>query len=105
MTIEELAEICSRSFLSKVLPEAVKNAFDVFERENKITPKITWTKVNDVYLTRVGESTICVGTFATETGYSIQCAGLYPEGLSPYVIDNEYETAALCMSAVENAIF
>lgn len=105
MTIEELAEICRSSFLSKVLPKAVKNAFDVFEMENKITPKIMWTKVNDVYLTQVGKSTICVGTFATETGYSIQCTGLYPEGLSLYVTDNEYDTAAICMDAVENAIF
>jgi hypothetical protein len=103
MTIDELQNICRDWFNMTLPPETIRNAFDEFKNTNKITPKLQWTKVYDVYLTMVGESTVLIGTFATEKGFSFQVTGRFIDALNDIPCD-EYKTAEECMNVIEDRL-
>ncbi len=103
MTIEELKEVCSKLVDDMESRTDINNAFHDFQKTNKITPKLQWTKVHDIYVTKIHESTLCVGAFAALAGYHLQVSGVYIDAL--YDIPQEvYKTPQACMDAIEEAL-
>ena len=103
MTIDELKDVCSKVALDIESMTDISNAFYDFQKTNKITPKPQWTKVHDIYVTKVGESTVCIGTFTTMNGFSIQITGKYIDKLDE-IANIDYETPEECMYAIEEAL-
>ena len=101
MTIEEL-ESKLTAFIKVGMD--ISGLFEEFKNTNKITPNLKWTKVHDVFVTKIGESTICVGTFSTPTRFSIVVTGKYPVLYENYPTNAYYETPQACMDAVQKAL-
>ena len=100
MTIEELERKLG-AFIKVGID--ISGLFEEFKNTNKITPRFQWTKVHDIYATKIRESTICVGTFATLNKYCLQITGVYIDALDD-ITQEEYETPQACMDAIEKAL-